>query len=629
MFKGHTYLCLKRRTRYGIPSMAAEIELLKNAGVTCAVVSPSYEQGTYYDLYNGTNGVWADIYGDFYSELMTLADKIGSDVVGDGYWVYLEGPVPVPVRLDEEPKVGSTVDTDKDGIYDIDELEGATPSGSIDLDVLITKVSMGAITGTDYGTVMMYKYKSSPVEVDTDFDGTEDLEDNLPKSNNFEAVMHYKLDDKNRTCNVEFSMDYRDLIEGNNEMYSKDLSKLSILYASDVYDDLYIEFANGVTGGNDTPTTFGTILGLNDAKCYDIKGSEYSVDKDDITEFFVGHKNIVYNGKISEVIVVSVRGTNGTNAEWSSNFDVGADTTEYYDAVGYNHPDWKNKANHKGFDVAANRVYDKLFEYINTYVDSSAQTSILITGHSRGAAIANILCQMFEDNTSYRTYGYTFATPNSTTSMNISNYKTIFNIVNEDDIIPYLPLSEWGFGNYGVTKSISVNKHYENKWLGAEEGTWEWLIGVDYNDDGGTDRTLKCFGKIASCRDDLYKLDTSEDGKVWENNIGHITYAGAKTELQELEETLEKEKLLKFCNVYIVGGGVSYHVEINYSPAYLMQSLSNMTTGTGPLLGHDVKGKYASAKASFVASSGKVVIGGMTHPHMQPTYYLIARNNFK
>ena len=152
---------------------------------------------------------------------------------------------------------------------------------------------------------------------------------------------------------------------------------------------------------------------------------------------------------------------------------------------------------------------------------------------------------------------------------------------------------------------------------------------MDYNDDGGTDRTLKCFGKIASCRDDLYKLDTSEDGKVWENNIGHITYAGAKTELQELEETLEKEKLLKFCNVYIVGGGVSYHVEINYSPAYLMQSLSNMTTGTGPLLGHDVKGKYASAKASFVASSGKVVIGGMTHPHMQPTYYLIARNNFK
>lgn len=504
----------KVNNRYGIRSMADEIELLKNAGVTCAVVSTSYEQSTYYDLYNGTNGVWADIDGDFYTELMTLADKIGNDIVGDGYWIYLEGPVPVPVRLDEQPKVGSTVDTDKDGIYDIDELEGANPTGSINLDALITKVSKGAITGTDYGTVMMYKYKSNPVETDTDFDGTQDLEDNMPKSNNFKGIMHYELDGKNKTCNVDFSMDYRDLIEGNNKVYSKDLSKLSIIYASDVYDNLYIEFTNGANGGNDTPTTFGTILGLDDAKCYDIKSSDYSVDKDDVTEFFVGHRNIVYNGSVSEVIVVSVRGTNGTNAEWSSNFDVGADTTEYYDAVGYDHPDWRNKENHKGFDVAANRVYDKLSEYIDMYVDSSAKTSILITGHSRGAAIANILSQMFEDNTSYRTYGYTFATPNSTTASKASNYKTIFNIVNEDDIIPYLPLSEWNFKNYGITKSISVNEHYENKWLGAEEGTWEWLVGVDYNDDGGTSRTLECFGKIASCREELYKLDTSKDGKV-------------------------------------------------------------------------------------------------------------------
>lgn len=614
--------------RYGISSMAAEIELLKNAGVTCAVVSDPYYQDVYYNLYNETRGVWANIHGDFYTELITLADKIGSDIVGDGYWIYLDGPVPTPVRLDEEPKTGSTVDTDQDGIYDIDELEGATPSGCIDLDALITLTSDGAITGTDYGTVMMYKYQSSPVDKDTDFDGTEDLKDNMPKSNSFKGIMHYEIDNAKRTCNVEFSMDYKKLIEGNHTVYSKALSELAILYASDVYDNLYIEFVDGATGGNDTPTTFGSILGLNDTKCYDIKSSSYAVDKDDVTEFFVGHRNIVHNGTVSEVIIVSVRGTNGTNAEWSSNFDVGADTKEYYNAVGQEHPDWKNKENHKGFDVAANRVYDKLLEYIDTYVDASAQTSILITGHSRGAAIANILCQMVEDDTPYTVYGYTFATPNSTTAANAGSYKNIFNIVNEDDIIPYLPLSEWGFKNYGITKSISVNKNYENKWWGAQEGTWEWLIGMDYNDDGGTDRTLAAFRKIASRREDLYKLDSSKDGKVWENNIGHFTRSGAQKELKELKATLEKEKLLRFCNVYIVGGGFSYHVEVNYSPAYLMQTLSNMTTGTGPLLGHDVKGKYASAKASFVASSGKLVIGGMAHPHMQPTYYLIAKNDF-
>lgn len=615
--------------RYDIPSMSAEIELLKNAGVSCSVISPSSEKSTYYNLYNDTNGIWANIYGNFNTELTALADKIGEEIVGDGYWIYLQGPVPVPVRLNAMPEEGSDEDTDEDGIPDVEELESATPTGEIDLDELISKVSRGAITGTDYGIVIMYKYKSSPVEIDTDFDGIEDIDDNMPKSNDFRGVMHYNLDGKNKTCSIDFSMDYRNLIDSNNKVYSKDLSKLSILYASDVYDDLYIEFTEGATGGNDTPTTFGTILGLKDAQCYEIKSSDYSVDKDDVTEFFVGHRNIRYNGVNTEVIVVSVRGTNGTNAEWSSNFDVGADTTEYYNATGYEHPDWKNKSNHKGFDVSANRVYDKLIEYINTYVDSSAQKSILITGHSRGAAIANILGQMFEDDSSYRTYGYTFATPNSTTSANADNYKTIFNIINVDDIIPYLPISEWNFKNYGITKSISVNENYENHWFAAQEGTWEWLIGVDYNDDGGTSRTLKSFGKIASCREDLYKLDSSDDGKVWENNVGHITYAGAEEEMNELKETLEKEKLLKFCNVYVVGAGISYHVEINYSPAYLMQTLCNMTTVTGPMLGHDVKGKYASAKASFVASSGKLVVGGMTHPHMQPTYYLIARNNFE
>ena len=613
--------------RYGIPSMGEEIKLLKNAGVTCAVISTPYDIETYYDLYMETNGVWGNIRGDFYSELMTLADKIGRDMVGDGYWIYLDGPVPVPVRLDAKPALGSTVDTDKDGIYDIYELEGIEPTGSLDLDALLTQISQGTITGTDYGTVMMYRYTSNPIEPDTDFDGTADPEDTMPRSNQFTGIMHYEIEGQTNSCNVDFSMDYRDLIEGNNEVYSKELSKLSILYASDVYDKLYIEFTGGASGGNDTATTFGSILGLQDVKDYHIIPDNYAVDKDDVTEFVAGHRRIVYNGIITEVLVVSVRGTNGTNAEWSSNFDVGADTIEYYEAMGYQHPDWRNKENHKGFDVAANRVYDKLWEYICTFLDSRAQTSVLITGHSRGAAIANILGQMFSDDTSFKTYAYTFATPNSTTSVNAGNYRNIFNIINEDDLIPYLPLSAWNFKNYGITKSISVNEYYEQKWLGGEVGTFEWLIGTDYNDDGGTARTLDCFGALAGCREDIYVLDTTADGKVWENNVGHVTRSGAEKELVELTATLEAEKLLRFCNLYVVGGGISYHVEINYCPAYFMQTLSNITTGVGPLLGRDVKGKYNTALVSFVASSGKVVVGGMAHPHMQPTYYLLARNN--
>lgn len=205
------------------------------------------------------------------------------------------------------------------------------------------------------------------------------------------------------------------------------------------------------------------------------------------------------------------------------------------------------------------------------------------------------------------------------------------NVMNKDDLITYLPLEGWGFKKYGKLHAISVEDEYENKWGSAEEGTFEWLTGDDYNNDGGTGRTLNCFLEIAGCREDLYKLDGSNDGKVNIGNKYHTTVTGANERCEEVEKLLEEVKLLRFCNGYVTGSPVKY-AEVNYCPAYLMQNLANMASSTGPVTGYDTRGKYAAAKASFIASSGFIMgglIGGMTHPHVQPTYYLIAHNKVK
>ena len=459
--------------------------------------------------------------------------------------------------------------------------------------------------------------------------------DNIPAAKSYKGIMHYPATDGSMIkCNVDFVVDYKLFFDGSNTTYSKDIAKLSILYASDIYKDLYVQFTSGTTGGSDTATNFGKKLGLNDVKSYKVTASEYAVDKNDVTEFFVGHKKIVYKGVIREILVVAVRGTNETNAEWSSNFDVGADTKEYYDAMGDSHPHWKNKQNHKGFDVASNRVYEKLTSYINTYISADAEVSMLVTGHSRGAAIANILSQMYTDNTDYKVFGYTFAAPNTTTAKNAASYKNIFNVINKDDIIPYLPLSQWGFKNYGVTKSISVNEYYDYEpgFFGKEkEGAFKWFTGLSYNDDGGTQRTLDCFAALATCREDLYKLDTTSHGKMTYTGVLGLKYnqKDGTAKYYEIKEKLKKENLLQFCEIYLMKQGTKYYVEVNYSPAFFMQMLANMTTGVGDLLGYSLGTKYNDAKLSFVASSGKAVVGGMEHPHMQPTYYLIVRNDFK
>ena len=568
-------------------------------------------------------------YTDIVNNTDSFVKQITKSLLGDDVVIYLNGPLPTTVKLNAELAENSTCDTDNDGLYDVQELNSITPDVKFNLDALANIIGIDTTDGK-YGYLPLYNYKSNPVLADSDFDGINDNKDSKPKNNGNTGILHCTVDGKTYACNVNFNVDYRDILDGVNYAYSKDISVLSSLIASDIYDEVYIEITEGaIKGGNDTATTLGSLIGLKDIKDINVSASSYSVDKDDVTEFVIGHRNVVHNGVSQEIIVVSVRGTNSTNAEWSSNFDVGADTSAYYSMMGNLHPHWLNKDNHKGFDVTANRVIEKILSYINTYVDVDAKKNILVTGHSRGAAIANIIGKYFEDSNDFNSYTYTFATPNTTTASNASSYRTIFNIKNNDDLIPFLPMAKWGFTNYGRTYSISIQDNYESGLLASEEGTFEWLVGgEDYNNDGGTQRTLDCFTAIVSNRDQLYVIDTTTDGTAYENSIGHLTEQGAINELNELTATFKSEKLMQFCKFTVVKGALVYKVKINYAPAYLMQSLANMTTGVGPLLGHAISGKYATAKNSFIASSGKVVVGGLAHPHMQPTYYLIARNNF-
>lgn len=612
----------KLDNRYGIPSLEAEIELLVNAGVTCAVVAPADLQAAYANL--AETGMFLDLYSDFYDDLVKLAREASAGRAGDGVWVYLDGPVPVPVRLDAAPYEGSTVDTDGDGIPDIDELESVVPSGTLDLDALIAKVSKGAVTNTNYGTVQIYRASSNPTEVDSDYDGIDDIYDTDPADNSFAGIMSY--DDGKNKANISFNVDYSLFFESNT-VYNNDLSKLAVLYASDIYSGCYMQVNQGTVGGTDEGTSFGKLFGMQDAEDIHIRASEYAVDKDDLTEFFVGHRTIYRNGQKQELVIMSVRGTNGTNAEWTSNFDVGANTDDYYNAVGFSHPHWKDLDNHKGFDVAKNRVLEKFADYEKRHgLDKLSNKVILITGHSRGAAIANLLGAHFEDRADYKSYTYTFAAPYATTHTNAGTYRTVFNVVNSDDLVPYLPMYEWGFRKYGVTYTLSVNDLYEDgNWFGNKEGTFEWLCGYDYNDNGGIKGALEAFNKLATNREQLYVLDSTSDGKCNIGNASHWSQSAAEKRKAELEAELESVKLNRFVSIGVRQSGLLWIAEVNYSTAYLMQNLANMASSTGPLTGYDVKGKYASAKSSFITC----FINGMVHPHQQVTYYLMAYNNLE
>lgn len=490
--------------------------------------------------------------------------------------------------------------------------------------------------------------------------------DASPIMNKYEATAYWKGDQKTRENAVKFEVDYRKFFDNSNMIYNKDLAVLSSICAFDIYsynpEDkkekgkdmsfLYVkskeyaiskktnlpikvskseQFVTYVGDNSDKPSILLEKLGLEDIS--NIKLTGYTQDQDDITEILIGHLKLRYKGKDRNMIVLVVRGTNGTNSEWTSNFDVGADTTQYTNLTG-SHPQWTHKGNHKGFDVTANRVIEAVEKYLNTY--SLNEGSILITGHSRGAAVANLVGKYFEDKKTLKPFTYTFATPNTTTDTNVEAYNTIFNIVNTDDMVPYMPLEKWGFGKYGTTKSISVNKKYESmiQVIDAPEGTFEWLIKEDYDNNEIKDSTLDLLEYVADNRDELYIFDKTKEGYVI---IGDYPYEETvKKGFKNMETELKEEKLLRFSKLAVLkkkNSRIPYYIEIRYCPAFLTQTIANMASKKGRKIGRELSGKYEDAKWSFIFSSGeepldKLHIGGMYHPHMPLTYYLIVQNDF-
>ncbi|CAK7039805.1 MAG: hypothetical protein PEGG_01672 [Paraeggerthella hongkongensis] len=148
------------------------------------------------------------------------------------------------------------------------------------------------------------------------------------------------------------------------------------------------------------------------------------------------------------LVFVGVRGSYGI--EWISNFNL-------HDAQG-------DSDDHHGFGKAETEVERALARYAHEIGASPERTRILITGHSRGGAIANLLAARLNNlgETSNKIapasgiYAYTFAAPGCTRESDRQSpaYDNIFNIVNESDIVPKLPLSTWGYGRYGTTVAL-------------------------------------------------------------------------------------------------------------------------------------------------------------------------------
>ena len=167
------------------------------------------------------------------------------------------------------------------------------------------------------------------------------------------------------------------------------------------------------------------------------------VDGTDVVAYTLATRHVRSSATGEErlLTVVVVRGSYGS--EWLSNARIESAEDEAGDG------------DHLGFTLAAEEIVADLEERA-AQEDPGVERSYLFCGHSRGAAVANLLASYVDAvgalATAEDVRAYTFATPNCTSSADARDaaYGNIFNVLNPSDLVPRLPLSSWGYERYGT-----------------------------------------------------------------------------------------------------------------------------------------------------------------------------------
>lgn len=153
--------------------------------------------------------------------------------------------------------------------------------------------------------------------------------------------------------------------------------------------------------------------------------------------WMLARREIIYNSAARMLYIIAIRGTNA--GEWYSNFDFApshSDTTAFAE----------------NFLFAAEDVLMGVLEPLTAAAQSGETPLVLVCGHSRGAACANLLGMLLNsklgvDNVST----YTFATPTTFRGDDCAvDCSNIFNIINPNDIVTGVPLAAWGFRRLGT-----------------------------------------------------------------------------------------------------------------------------------------------------------------------------------
>lgn len=471
------------------------------------------------------------------------------------------------------------------------------------------------------------------------------------ESNN--AVVNFTLGSNVLSFDTSFAYDDSLLVGADNSAYSPALARFAYALAFDCYDTAKVSIKTSSKNPSSSydNTALYSNFGFEDAEYVELSSSDYLADTRDLTNAVFAHKEVPANGKSYQIFTVAVQGSSGMD-QWFSNFDVGdfSDVATTYATLSATHSVAAAVAagntdqasvqaesisnytalassfatEHKGFALASLRLKEKFEAYVAEHEVSGSEKIVLLTGHSRGAAIANILGKVYEDDPGWTSFAYGFATPRTTTASNASEYKTIFNIVNTDDLVTELPLKNWNFTRYGTDKAASISSTYLSEWKKILP------LASAYVSANGEDTSY--LDNVASDRADLYKL---EDASAAQYNTFSQTF-DTEDKANEMLAYLQKygfgiAAYDPYSTFSVTENDGKYTLSATFRPQFFLNTLvmsiclaSSDTTAAAKFVTTMCGGYSDLHKNALYTMSQKIT--GFAYSHSAPCYSILADN---
>lgn len=445
-------------------------------------------------------------------ELVYEFNRYSPDTDGDGVNDYTEFCITCTDPLVPDGQL----DTDGDGLTNAEEAVYGTNPDDLDTDndtfgdyAEIVELGTDPLVKNNTADSATVVTPSSPITTVPDESALNPAADIVGPGTGgtsaYSGTLYTKYDGTTYTSSVSYTFNTNWFFD-DNLTYNSQLAVVSSLLSAIAYDNnrLVVPYTDMASSTNAT-----AIWDWMDYHGFENTGVSYDLDYSStntsgyqdqhVSEMFIGHKEATYGSSTKNIICIVIRGTNGTLDEWQSNFDLGGDSTP--------HDEWTASLNHMGFDITVNRLSSKLSAYMSANGLNSSNSILWFTGHSRGGALANLLAAK-RVNAGYKVFAYTFASPGTTISTNTgaTKYSCIFNIINEDDLVPQLPMSAWGFNRYGVDKPGSIEDNYASQWDALVSGS------VNYTSNPTLmNQTIEDFANISDGRNNCYTYRTGLD----------------------------------------------------------------------------------------------------------------------